>query len=358
MLKARTALDHLAPYDPPLSGRCGLRLDFNESTIGCSPRVLECLRGLRADKLARYPEREPVEHEVAAFLGLDPNQVLLTNGVDEAIHLVCEAYLDADLEALVVVPTFGMYRVYAAATGARVVSVPAAERFRFPAEELQRQITQKTRLIAIANPNNPTGVVAQQADLLQILSAASHAAVLIDEAYFEFHGETLVDKIGLSPNLFVARTFSKAYGLAGLRIGVLAGDTRQLAVLRRAVSPYNVNAVALACLTEALRDQEYVRWYVQQVRRARRALEAELQDLGFDYCPSQANFVLVRAGALHAKLLEATRARGILVRDRSADPGCAGCVRITVGTPEQMTAVTAVLREVSDRQSTVPEATA
>src|ERR1700727_984154 len=115
MLEARRAVKYLHSYRPPLANRTGLRLDFNESTIGCSPRVLARLRTLDSDPMARYPEREPVEHEVAKFLGLNPPQLLLTNAVDEAIHLPCSTYLDPADEALIVVPTFAMYSVFAQA---------------------------------------------------------------------------------------------------------------------------------------------------------------------------------------------------------------------------------------------------
>ncbi len=266
MLEAREAVRKLKQYQPPLGDRTGLRLDFNENTGGCSPRVLERLRQLQPEQMACYPEREPVEREVASFLGLPPEQVLLTNGVDEAIHLVCETYLEADDDALIVVPTFAMYQICAAATGAQVVSIPTEADFRFPTSTILAYTTApKTRLIAIANPNNPTGAVASVEDLLLIARSAPQAAVLVDEAYFEFHGESLLEYVGQVQNLFVARTFSKAYGMASLRVGVLAGAAEQIQSLRRACSPYNVNGVALACLPAALDDQEYVRRYVDEV---------------------------------------------------------------------------------------------
>ncbi len=296
MLEARDTIKKLHAYRPPLAGRTGLRFDFNESTIGCSPRVLAKLRSLDADSLARYPEREPVEKMVAGFLGLDPAQVMLTNGVDEAIHLLCSTYLDPGDEALIVVPTFAMYAIFALAEGARVIAVPAGDNFAFPTEQVLAQIGLRTRLIAVANPNNPTGAVVAGNVLLQIAEAAPQAAVLVDEAYFEFYGETLIDRTRQIPNLFVARTFSKAYGLAGLRIGVLAGDARQIEMVRRVASPYSVNAAALAVLPEAIHDQEYVNRYVAEVRRNRERLQRELASLGLRCWPSHANFVLVHIG--------------------------------------------------------------
>ncbi|MFY9743633.1 MAG: histidinol-phosphate transaminase [Candidatus Sulfotelmatobacter sp.] len=346
MLEARAAVKSLHAYRPPLAGRQGLRLDFNESTIGCSPRVLARLRSLDADALARYPERAPVEAEVATFLGLHASQVLLTNGVDEAIHLLCSTYLEAGDEALVVVPTFAMYAIFAQAEAARVVQVPAGENFTFPIESVLSAISPRTRLIAVANPNNPTGTAVPCDILLRIARAAPHAAVLVDEAYFEFHGETILRHTARVANLFVARTFSKAYGLAGLRMGILAGDAAQMAMVGRVASPYNVNAVALAVLLEALRDQEYVDHYVSEVRRGRELLQQELGALGLRYWPSRANFVLVRIGPAYAEFVQALRSHGILVRERHTDPGCEGCVRLTVGSLEHTRTLILALREV------------
>lgn len=322
-------------YHPPLGDRSGLRLDFNENTIACSPRVLEALGAISRGDLTRYPEREPVELRVAEHLGLAASQVLLTNGVDEAIHVLCQTYLDAGTEMLLPVPTYSMYEVYASGTAARIVAIPAESGFRFPLAAMLSAITPATRLIAIANPNSPTGQAVGRQDLLRVIEAAPHAAVLVDEAYFHFLGETVMDLVGRIPNVIVARTFSKAYGLAGLRLGVLAAGDEAMPWMRRAISPYSVNAVALACLTAALEDEDYLRWYIGEVLASRQIFESELRHVEMPFWPSQANFVLVKIGPRHRAFVEAMRARGVLVRDRSADPGCDGCVRITLGTQEQ-----------------------
>src|SRR5215467_13452118 len=188
MLEARAAVRWLKEYHPPLGNREGLRLDFNENTAGCSPRVLERLRSLDEENLARYPLRENGEGVVAAHLGISASELLLTNGTDEAIHLICGTYLESGDEAIVVVPAFAMFEIYAAATGARVVSIPAGDDFAFPTAAVLSAINSRTRFIAVANPNNPTGTFAPISDLLEIARAAADAVVLIDEAYFEFSG--------------------------------------------------------------------------------------------------------------------------------------------------------------------------
>ena len=346
MLSMRNAVRKVPTYHPPLGGRKGVRLDFNENTVGCSPRVLERLRNIGVEELARYPEREPVEAVAAGYLNVKPEELLLTNGVDEAIHLVCETYLEPGDDVLIVVPTFSMYEIFAAAPGARIVNIPAGVNFSVPTNTILRHITPATRLIAVANPNNPTGSVASAQDLLLVARSAPDAAILVDEAYFEFHGQTLLGEWRELPNLFVARTFSKAYGLAGLRAGVLTGDAQQMCGIRKVASPYNVNSVALACLPDALGDAAYVRSYVQQVSQGRECLQEELQRLGIPFWPSRANFVLMRMGEMNSAFIRGMRQHGILVRDRSRDPACDGCVRISLGSMEQTERLLLVLREV------------
>jgi histidinol-phosphate aminotransferase len=333
-------------YHPPLAGRTGLRLDFNENTDGCSPRVLQRIRAITEEDLTRYPERQPVEAVAAAHLGLPPDQVLLTNGVDEAIHLLCEAYLEPQSEAIVVTPTFSMYEIFAEATGAKIVCAQSGSDLRFPFEKTLSAITGNTRLIAVASPNNPTGSVASRDELLAIAKAAPDAALLVDEAYFDFHGKTVMPDVATQSNLFVARTFSKAYGLAGLRLGILAGPPDQMPMVRRVSSPYSVNTIALLALPEALADADYVTNYVARVKAGQSRLEHELTRAGIAWWPSEANFVLMRIGPKHGEFVAAMRQRGILVRDRSRDPGCDACVRITLGTTSQTDRLLAALREV------------
>jgi histidinol-phosphate aminotransferase len=335
MLKAREAVKTMQAYRSPSAGLSGLNLNMNENTGGCSPRVYRKLASLTALEVSRYPHREHCEEITARFLGVNGNQVVLTNGVDEGIHLICETYLREEDEAILVVPTFGMYAIYIHATGAKTLVVPMQTDFSFPIEEIIASITPRTRLIALANPNNPSGTVASSEDLLRIVEHAPDAAVLIDEAYFEFYGESVLRAVAKYDNLFVARTFSKAYGLAGLRLGVLVGSSEQMEMVRRVSSPYNVNAAALACLPVALSDRQYVSDYLREVFDGRLRLQMLCEELGLQYWPSHANFVLIRIGEKYSQFIEMMRQREIRVRDRSKDPGCEGCVRITIGTSEQ-----------------------
>lgn len=335
MLKPRKAIESMLSYQSPSGARLGLNLDLNENTGGCSPRVLHKLASLKATDISQYPDRDAAERLVARFFRVSPEQVLLTNGVDEALQLFAFTYLSEGDEVIVTDPTFNMYPLDVAATGATLVPVQSDRDFSFPLDKVLKAITPRTKMIAIANPNNPTATVAPRADLIRVIEAAPNAAVLIDEAYFEFHGETVLDLLPKYDNLFVARTFSKAYGLAGLRIGAMMGNADQIGYIRRITPPFNVNTVALACLPIAISDQQFVADYLRQIFDGRSRLQSLCTELGLQFWPSFTNFVLVEIGPKHREFIEAMQQRGINLRDRSKDPGCEGCVRITIGTAEQ-----------------------
>ena len=333
----RRAVLEMPEYHPPLAGREALRLDFNENTFEPSPGVIERLRAMTAEGLTKYPEREPVERIVAAHFGLQAAQVLLTNGVDEAIHLLCATFLEPEDEALVWTPSFFMYDVSVQMMTTHLRKVQSDATLSFPFERFMAAITERTKLIFVASPNNPTGAVVSREQLLAIAEAAPHAVLMVDEAYYHFHGESTIGDVATVPNLIVARTFSKAYGLANLRIGMLAGDAKLLKYVRKVSSPYNVNGVALSCLPVAIADEDYLAWYTEQVRVGRERMMDGLRELGVPFFPSHANFVLMNIGSKHKELVAAMRAHGVLLRDRSSDPGCDGFVRITIGVEEHVT---------------------
>jgi histidinol-phosphate aminotransferase len=345
MPEARKSIQSLPEYRSPIIGRTHLNLDLNENTGGCSPRVLSKLRSLTAVDVACYPQRETGEALVAGFMKLDPQEILLTNGIDEGLQLLFATYLDGESELLIVDPTFSMYSLYGRATGRLVHAVPYETAFEFPTAPLLQAVNSHTRLIVIANPNNPTGTIASQDDLRRIVSSAPHAGVVIDEAYFEFHGQSMLPQLNEFPNLFITRTFSKAYGLAGLRLGLVAGSASEVSLLRRLTSPFNINSVALFCLHEALQDHEFVHNYVEQIEEGREQIYQLCRELGLTYWPSEANFVLVKIGADSEEFVASMRNRGIALSDRAMDRGCHGCVRVTVGTREEMPLLLKAFRE-------------
>jgi histidinol-phosphate aminotransferase len=299
---------------------------------------------MSAEWLTKYPEREPVERIVARHFDLQGEQILLTNGVDEAIHLMCCAFLEAEDEALIATPSFFMYDVSIQMMTPHLRKVQADATLEFPFGRFMAAITERTKLIIVASPNNPTGAVVGREHLLAIAAAAPQAVLMVDEAYYHFDGASVMADLAAVPNMIVARTFSKAYGLANLRIGMLAGNPELLKYVRKVSSPYNVNGVALDCLPVALADEEYVSWYSEQVRVGRERMMNGLRELGVPFFPSHANFVLMNIGHKHKELVQAMRANGVLLRDRSTDPGCDGFVRITIGVEEHVTRGLAALK--------------
>ncbi len=336
MLKPRDAVLAMAPYSPPTGNRAAqLRLDFNENTVGCSPRVIDFLRsGLSADQLSIYPDYTRFKQTLSAFFRVAPDQLLLTNGTDEAIQVLINTYVDDGDEVLLARPSYAMYRFYAEVAGARIVEVdyqPPA--LAFPYNGLLAAITPSTRAILIANPNNPTGTAINLEQIECILKAAPNSAVLIDEAYYEFFGTTALGLINAYPNLFIVRTFSKVYGMAAMRMGCLFSQAGNVQYLHKAQSPYSVNMLAAMAAEAAVEDTEYISNYVTEALAAREMLRAGLERLGIAQAPSSANFILGYFGDRAIEVRDALREKAILVRDRSYE--IPGGVRITVGTREQ-----------------------
>jgi histidinol-phosphate aminotransferase len=332
----RKAVLALAPYNAPEEGRATkLRLDFNENTVGCSPAVLRALSRMTAKEMAIYPEYQATTKRLARFFGVRPAEMHLTNGIDDALHLIADTFIDDGDSVLVVEPTFDMYRFFAELAGARVIALRYDEEMRFPVDAVVRALRQlpklRPRVLYIANPNNPTGTLVQREELRRILRAASRTLVLVDEAYFDFSGLTILSWIRRYPNLLVARTFSKSAGLAALRVGCLFGRPEILAVMHRACTPYPVNSAALVAAEAAIRDPRFLRNYTREVLQSRAMLEKGLVRLGARIYPSSANFVLADFGSVAKHLVRALERKGILVRGRryfSRD----GFVRISAGT--------------------------
>jgi len=336
----------MAPYSPPSGGRAEkLRLDFNENTVGCSPKVIEYLaQRLTASQLSIYPEYADAMRELAAFFGVEQSEFILTNGTDEAIQVMINTFVDDGDEVITLKPSYAMYRFYAELAGTEVKELEFPADLSFPLEELLRAITPKTKAILIANPNNPTGTGVSLDGIENILDAAPGAAVLIDEAYYEFCGVTALPWIRQQKNLFVSRTFSKVYGMAAMRCGCLFSAADNVQWMHKAQSPYSVNTLAALAARAAIQDIDYVAAYVAQVLEARKLCCDGLTRLGISYFPSQANFVLFHAGDRAIPIRDALRARGVLIRDRSYE--IAGCVRVTIGTLAQTERFLAELEDV------------
>jgi len=329
----------------------GLRLHLNENTGGCSPRVLDAIRRVRASDVATYPAYRELVQACAAHFAVDPDWVLLTNGLDEGILMAALGHIartrSYDAETIVPLPAFDPYPNATLAVGATPVRIPPRPGYLFQVDEVVAAITPRTKMIFLNTPNNPTGQLIPAADLRRIAEAAPHAVVLIDEAYIEFGGQTFLPELPRYPNVLIGRTFSKAYGLAGMRVGVVIGQPPVLDPVRAVTLPFNINGVARAATLAALEDRDFLPRYAAQVAESRERLYAACRALGLTYWESAANFVLVQIGDAVPLVVEALAARGVHVRDRSKDPATPGCIRITAGVLEHTAAAIQALESVA-----------
>jgi histidinol-phosphate aminotransferase len=329
-----------------------MRLHLNENTAGCSPAVLEALRALGRQDAGCYPDYDRARAAVASSVGVPADHVLLTNGLDEGIlAAVGAAFRDRTgevPETVGVAPAFDMYEVCTTALGGRMVTVPLDGHYRLDPARITAAVTPATRIVFLTNPHNPSGVTWALDDLQAIARAIAPVLLFVDEAYADFSGESLIDLATFTrlPNLIVGRTFSKAYGIAGLRAGAVVGAPASLAPMARVVPPYSLNAWAAAALPVAIADRGYRGWYLDQAAASRELLARTFERLGLQTWPSAANFVLVRVGPRAREIVSALAARGILVRDRSTEAGCEECIRITAGLVADTTRAIAALEEV------------
>ena len=327
----------------------GLRLHLNENTGGCSPRVLEAIRNVSQSDVSIYPQYRDAVTATARHFGVDPDWILLTNGLDEGILMAAVGHIAKtrvhDAETIIPLPAFDPYPNSTSAVGATAVRVLPGFDFAFPTQAVIDAITPRTRMIFLNTPNNPTGQLISIDDLSRISEAAPDAVVLVDEAYIEFGGTTFLPQLPEYPNVLIGRTFSKAYGLAGLRLGVVIGQPHALDPVRAVTLPFNINGVALAAMRAALDDTEFLPRYADQVQQSRERLYTACRRLGLQYWPSAANYVMVHVGET-APYVKALAARGIHVRDRSKDPTTPGCIRITAGMIEHTDAAIEALDSV------------
>ena len=342
----------MSHYQKPPELYEGLRLHQNENTGGCSPRVLEALARLRADQIGFYPPYAGATEAVARYLGAPADRITLTNGLDEGIMALAVAYLRPPVggpepEAVVPEPAFEIFRFDTAVAGGTLVQVMPHPDFSFPLDRVLAVLTDRTRVVFLTNPNNPTGVSMPLAAIRTIAARVpAGAVVFVDEAYAEFAGASFIPALASYPNVIVGRTFSKAFGLAGLRIGCLVGAPEVVDPIRRAVPVYSVNVAAAAAIQAALGDRDHLNGYLHQVAESKAMLYAACDRLGLKYVKSDANFVLVCAGDRTEGLVQGAFARGIYIRDRSTEPGCAGCIRIATGIVEHTRRAIAVMEEV------------
>jgi len=342
----------MSHYQKPPELYDGLRLHQNENTGGCSPKVIEALARMRPDQIGFYPPYAAATEAVATYLNVAADRITLTNGLDEGIMALAVAYLRPPvgggvLESIVPEPAFEIFRFDTAVAGGRLVQVMPRADFSFPLDEVLAAVTPSTRVVFITNPNNPTGVLTPLDSIKAVARRVpAGAVVFVDEAYAEFAGRSFIPELEAFPNVIVGRTFSKAFGLAGLRIGCLVGAPDITDSIRQAIPVYSVNIAAVVAVQAALDDLDHLRDYLQQVAESKTLLYAACDRLGLRYTKSASNFVLVNAGDRSDALVKGAFERGIYIRDRSTEPGCAGSIRIAAGIVEHTKRCIAAIEEV------------
>lgn len=333
----RRAVLSLEPYAEPAHS-CPVRLDRNENPYGPSPSVLKVLKDALVD-VNRYPDRrdvEGLERAIAEYSNVSPQQVVISGGSDALIDLVVKTFIEPGDRVLVAAPSFVMYERAARVYGARVTKL----RLRPGTFEMDPgallEAARGAKLVLLGNPNNPTGnLLLTERVAEEVLSLG--CVLVVDEAYYEYSGSTLASLISSYPNLVVLRTFSKAFGLAGLRVGYALTSKELADVMKRAKLPYDVSRLSVKAAAAALGDLEYVRWVVRVTREELRRVSEALATLGLSVYPSVANFLMFStesAGVTSKELVEALLRRGIAIRDLSGLEGAGRWyARVSIGTP-------------------------
>jgi histidinol-phosphate aminotransferase len=351
MIKARPEVEALTPYVAPLEGRRALlRLDFNESTVGPSPRVLEAVRALGPEAYAAYPEYAGLTEAFAASLGVTAAHVEAFNGVDAAIKAIFDAYGDKGGTFLTTTPTFGYYEPCAQQQGMTIEEIPYHDDLAYPLEAITRRLAAGPRLFFVCNPNNPTGTLLPSATVVALARSAPHTLVVVDELYAPFTGESVVPEALALPNVVALRSLSKAAGIAALRLGFAIGHPTILDRLRRVTGPYDINTFAVVAGKAALADAEHMRRYVAEVLAAKAWTVEALGRLGVRHAAGGGNYILVWPPGDCDVAVQALKARGILVRSMARKPVIGGSFRLTVGTRADMERFIAAFAEVLGRR--------
>jgi histidinol-phosphate aminotransferase len=344
-LPVREAILKRRTYDAPAEGRSGkIRLDFNENTTGCSAAVRKAIARLDGKELAMYPEYQKRTLNVAKYFGVHAAEIVLTNGGDDALRVFFDTFVEPGSRVLICEPTFPMYRYYAEIAGARVETLRYSGEMEFPVKDAVVALKNKPRVFFVANPNNPTGTLLGIQVIEQLLRAAKHTVVVLDEAYSDFCAVSGVKLIHKYPHLFLAKTFSKAAGLAGLRLGAVIARRESLALVRRALPPFPVNVAALVAADAAIQEGRTIKKYVRDVKRLRKWFTQELQARGVFVFPSEGNFVLANFGESGPAFFRKLASKGILVRERSHDLG-PGFARVSIGTKAELQKLLAVMEK-------------
>ena len=322
-----------------------IKIDANENPYGCSPRVNKALA--RYSQFNIYPDdgQEKLRKLLAGYVDVDAKYLVAGNGSNQLIDLLIRLLINPGDEVINCTPTFGIYSFSTKLSNGVLVEIPRDNAFNIDIAKVKDAITKKTKLIFVTNPNNPTGNLTPQKDIIELLETG--VPVVVDEAYYEFSRQTIVPLLGKYENLIILRTFSKWAGLAGLRVGYGIFPTAIADFILRIKIPYNVNVAAIIAVEESLKDKDYLMASVQKLIDERQRLTNQLQKISWlTIYPSHSNFILCRVKNIDAKELhKQLQLKGILVRYFD-QPRIQDCIRFSVGKPAHTDALIKTLREI------------
>jgi len=336
MIRPKKHLENFYRSDPERFDRTQyVRLDKNEDLCGVPEDLIAAALGkIRSDDLSAYPQTYQLYEKLSKYLGIPEDSLLITTGSDAAIKNVFEVFISPGDGVIIPDPTYAMYEVYAGLFEANLKKIPYTKDLALSISDMISAIDNTTRLVALANPNSPTGTIVPHDEIVGLIRhcASRDVIVLIDEAYFPFYSETVIDLIRTFPNLIVTRTFSKAFGLAALRLGYSAAHPDLLRHLHAFRPIYETHGLAVSLGCEVLKHPEYVAKNVRETVEGRQYLIDEMRRLGFFVFPSFSNFVNIVVGeSIRDPLVAHLKNKKILIKAGASHPALTPCVRITAG---------------------------
>jgi histidinol-phosphate aminotransferase len=326
--------------------RAQLFLNLNERTVPLPERIDHAIKDfLNQGRIMAYPSYGNLTAKIASYAEIEASQTLCTNGSTQGIDLVVRAITAPGDEIIIPIPYFAMYWQIARVNGLSIAEVPYnSDEFRFPDDDLKRIISKRTKLVVIANPHNPTGMLLPGEEILELVQDNPGAVFLVDEAYFEYSDTTVKDHVEEFENLFILRSFSKAWGLAALRIGYIISSQENIAQLLKIQCPYEVNQLAVVAAQAALEDPSYVRLYAREImEKSKPMMETFFIERSVPFWPSAANFLLWYPCNCQA-VYEYLESKGVLTCPTSDSRGTP-CLRITLGNQRQTRSVLTLLKE-------------
>ncbi len=344
----RSSVRHFQRYYSPKVGDA-LRLDTNTNVLGSHPAAVEALSSLGDLDFNNYPSTysDGLREALAEKYGLSSEHFVVGSGSDESLDIICKCFLEVGDRVVLPYPSYSLYDFFVELNGGEVAMVDLDEDFQLDVEAM---LAAGGKLIIMPTPNNPTGNSFREENIVEILERFP-GIVVVDEAYGEYSGRSFLSRVDEFDNLVVIKTLSKAYALAGLRVGISASNVKLADMMSSVKIPYSLNILSERAAIAALRDDSFIEESVRMVDENRPLLAAGLEELGFQVYPSNANFLLARAPIPHTELIEGLRDKGILIRDFGARRRMENCVRATVGTPELNARLLGAIRELLEERA-------